>query len=63
MAKKNIEEINGGTLRTMVYISKVSMPALFFILFPLLTIAFHSNVRKSLLRELRGSDFVKRIFG
>ena len=53
LIKKNIEEINFGKGRTLMYLGKISMPTFTFLLFPLLMLAFNRKVRKSLWRELK----------
>jgi hypothetical protein len=55
LAKKNIELINSGYLRTMVYVGKISLPVFLFLIFPLLIVAFNPKVRNSLIRELKVS--------
>jgi hypothetical protein len=54
-AKQNIEHINGGNLRILFYISKISMPTFYFLLFPLLMLAFNYRIRKYLIKELKES--------
>ncbi len=53
--KLNIEDINRGNLRLLIYLGKISMPTFYFLLFPLLMLAFNQRVKKSLLKEVKES--------
>lgn len=53
LIKKNINDINSGKGRALMYLGKISMPTFTFLLFPLLMLAFNHKVRKSLWRELK----------
>jgi len=53
--KQNIDDINSGNLRTLIYLGKISMPIFYFLVFPLLVLAFNSRMRKYLLKELNES--------
>jgi hypothetical protein len=48
----NIESINHGTGRLQMYLSRVTLPLLFYCVLPLVVIAGNSKMRKSIRREI-----------
>ena len=53
IAKKNIDDINHGYLRNLVYASKMLMPTFTFLLFPIIMISFNQRIKKSLIKEVK----------
>lgn len=60
--KKNVEAINFGTLRTLTYVGKMSMPLFYFFFFPLLMLVFNGKVRKSIFREFKASKMCELLW-
>jgi len=61
--QQKIEDINSGNLRALIYLGKISMPTFYFLIFPLLMLAFNLRVRKYLLKELKESKIGLLCFG
>ena len=59
--KKNIQDINHGFVRTLFYVSKISMPMFTFLLSPIIIVAANSKLRKALIKAFKTSPLGKRI--
>ena len=62
IARNNLDNINIGNGRTWVYISKVTVPTCYQLVFPLFVILNNAKMRKSLLRDFKESSVWKNIF-
>ena len=61
MSREHIEAINNGIGRFWIYVSKISIPLSYQLLFPLFIIAGNANMRASLIRGIRESELAGQL--
>ena len=65
IAKRDINEVNSGWTRALVYIGKMTLPLISSIICPLLVIHCNSKMKKSIIKELKDhqlAQFSKQVF-
>ena len=59
--KNEIESINSGYVRISVYIAKMIIPTLSFIIFPILILRNNEKMQKSVVKDLKEFPIVQRL--